>query len=178
AYHRHAVLNPGLDLAEPASPGRFSARRASPRQPFGHRVPTTLVGKPGLETLFIDVPGGFGRQDRPERSTGQAQRRAKARPRRFEKSAPVANIARHILEISLRNHSSPAVAVEDDQVEFIEFYIKQLADRKGDQRQFADRRAVLLLGRTQDREMHEIDRWIGFEDVAPDALAGMRLARH
>ena len=73
-------------------------------------------------------------------------------------------------------HAAAAVAVEDDQVELVELDVEQLADRKGDQRQLADRRAVLLLRRPQDREMDEIDRRIGFEDVAPDALAGMRLA--
>jgi hypothetical protein len=55
--------------------------------------------------------------------------------------------------------------------------LEQLADRKGDQRQLVDRRAVLLLRRAQDGEMHEIDRRVGFQQVAPGALAGMRLAR-
>ena len=40
-----------------------------------------------------------------------------------------------------------------------------------------DRRAVLLLGRAQNREMNEVHRGVGFQHVAPGALAGMRLAR-
>ena len=101
----------------------------------------------------------------------------KVGPGRFEQRAAVAHIAHDIVDIGLRDDAALAVAVEDDQVELVELDIEQLADRKGDQRQFADRRAVLLLRRPQDREMHEIDRRVGFQDVAPDALAGMRLAR-
>src|SRR5262249_39742665 len=40
------------------------------------------------------------------------------------------------------------------------------------------RRAVLLLWRAQDGEMHEIDAGVGFEQVAPGSLARMRLAGH
>jgi len=40
-----------------------------------------------------------------------------------------------------------------------------------------DRRAIgALLGRAQDCEVDQIDRRVGFEHVAPDALAGMRFA--
>src|SRR5262249_60212428 len=56
--------------------------------------------------------------------------------------------------------------------------LEQLARREGDQRQFVDRRAVLLLRRAQNGEMHEIDAGIGFEEIAPRPLAGMRLARY
>jgi hypothetical protein len=47
---------------------------------------------------------------------------------------------------------------------------------EGDQRELMDRRAVLLFGRAQDREVHERDGGVGLEQVAPDAFAGMRLA--
>ena len=69
------------------------------------------------------------------------------------------------------------VAVEDDQVEIIDLFDEELAGREGDQRQLVDRRAVLLFRRTQDGEMHEVDRGVRFQEVAPGALAGMRFAR-
>src|SRR5262249_48121215 len=118
----------------------------------------------------------LGRQYRTERGAGKAQRRAKARTESLQKSSAVANIARDVLKIGLWDHSSPAVPVENYQIELVELYIEQFTDRKSDQRQFTDQRAVLLFGRPQDREMDEIDRWIRFEDVAPDALSCMRFA--
>ena len=46
------------------------------------------------------------------------------------------------------------------------------------QRQLVDRRAVLLVWRTQNREVHQIDRRIGLQQIAPDAFARMRFAGH
>src|SRR5262249_16280211 len=43
---------------------------------------------------------------------------------------------------------------------------------------FVDRRAVLLLRRAQNGEMHEVDAGVGFEQVAPGSLARMRFAGH
>jgi len=96
----------------------------------------------------------------------------------LKQRAALPHIAGDILEIGLRQDAAPAVAVEDDEVELVDLDVEQLADREGDQRQLADRRAVLLFRRTQDREMHQLDRGVGFQDVAPHPLAGMRLARN
>src|SRR5207249_2838744 len=63
-------------------------------------------------------------------------------------------------------------------IEFAELVDKQLAGREGDERELLDRGAVLLLRRPQNGEMDEIHRGIGLEEVAPGALAGMRLARN
>ena len=68
------------------------------------------------------------------------------------------------------------VAVEDDQVELVDLLREQLAGREGDQRELVDRRAVLLLRRPQNGEVDEVDRGVGLQEVAPGALAGMRLA--
>ena len=176
-HHGNPALHMRIDLPEPTSPGRLAARRAGPRQVVGHRMAAAEIGQLRLEPLLVHIAGRLGRQDRPERRAGKAHRGAEARAGRFEKGAALAHIARDVFEIGLRDHAPAAVAVEDDQVEFVELDVEQFADRKGDQRQFADRRAVLLFRRPQDREMDEVDRGIGFEDVAPDALAGMRLAR-
>ncbi len=64
-------------------------------------------------------------------------------------------------EIGRRQHVHLLVAIEDDQIELIELLVEELADREGDQRRLADRRAVLLLRRPQDREMDEIVRPTG-----------------
>src|SRR5262249_18622814 len=151
-------------LAEPASPCWFTARCAGPGKLLRHRVPATRVGDARLEAFFEDIPSGLGRQYHSERRAGEAERRAKARTGRLEKGAAVADIPRNILEIGLRDHPPPAIAVENDQVEFVELNIEQFADREGDQRQFANWRAVLLFGWPQDREMDEVDRGIGFKD--------------
>src|SRR6266536_1384207 len=144
AHYRHAVMDPRLDLAKPASPTRFAAGDPLPAQPLRYRVPAADVRNPRLEALLEDVSRWLGRQYRSERGAGKAQWRAKARTDGFQKSPAVADIARDIFEIGLRDHPSPAVPVEDDQIELVELYIEQLTDRKRDQRQFTDRRAVLL----------------------------------
>jgi hypothetical protein len=53
---------------------------------------------------------------------------------------------------------------------------EELAGGKGDQGQLPDRGAVLLLGRAQNGEVHQIHRGVGFQDVAPGPLARVRLA--
>jgi hypothetical protein len=170
------VLDTGIDLPEPAPPRGFAARPAGPRELLSHGVAAAEVGQLRLIALLVDIARRFGRQNRPERRAGEAQRRPEARAGRFEKGAALAHITRDVFEIGLRDDPPAAVAVEDDQIKFVELDVEQFADRKGDQRQLADRRAVLLFRRPQDREVHEVDRGVGFEDVAPDALAGMRLA--
>ena len=105
AHHRHAVMDACLDLAEPAAPSRFAARCAGPGEILRHRVAATQIGDPRLEALFEDIPGGLGRQYRSERGAVEAQRRAEARPGRFEEGAAVADVARDIFEIGLRDHA-------------------------------------------------------------------------
>ena len=69
------------------------------------------------------------------------------------------------------------IAIEDDEVEVLDLAAEQIGDRKGDQRQFVDRRAIgALLRRAQDGEMHEIDVGVGFQQIAPHSFARMRLA--
>ena len=71
-----------------------------------------------------------------------------------------------------------AVTVEDHQVEFIELVDEELAGREGDEGQFLGRRSVLLFGRAQNCKVHQIDRGIGFQEIAPRAFARMRFARY
>ena len=93
-----------------------------------------------------------------------------------QQGAAVAHIAGDVVEIEQRQHAAMLVAVEDDQVELVDLLREQLAGGEGDQRQLVDRRAVLLLRRAQDGEVDEVDRGVRLQQVAPGALAGMRLA--
>ncbi len=100
------------------------------------------------------------------------------RPRRDQQRAALFDIFGDVVVIEDRQHVAVLVAVEDDQVEIVDLLDEQLARREGDQRQFVDRRAVLLFRRPQNGEMHQVDRGIRFQQVAPGALAGMRFARN
>ena len=66
--------------------------------------------------------------------------------------------------------------IEDDQVEIADLHLEQLADRKGDQREFVGRGEVVAIRRAQDGEVHQVDGRVGFEEAAPGAFAEMRLA--
>ena len=134
------------------------------------------LGELRLERLLDHAAGRHRGQDLAERRAVEAERRGVVVAGRHEHGAAALDIARDVLEIEQRQHAAPLIAVEDDQVELVELLLEQLARGEGDQRQLIDRRAVLLLGRAQDGEMHEVDRGIGFQHVAPGALAGMRLA--
>ncbi|MCY1493282.1 hypothetical protein D9M68_271180 [compost metagenome] len=70
------------------------------------------------------------------------------------------------------------VAIEDDQVELVDLVDEQFTRRERDQRQFVDRRTILLFLRAQNGEVHEIDRGVGFQEITPGTLTGMRLAGH
>ena len=77
----------------------------------------------------------------------------------------------------MRQNRLAGVAIEDDEVEVLDLAPEQIGDGEGDQRQFVDRRAVgRLFRRSQNREMDEIDVRVGFQEIAPHALALVRLA--
>src|SRR3546814_6739775 len=75
--------------------------------------------------------------------------------RRLQQRPAVADVVGDVLHVHPRQHAAAPVAVEDDQVELFQLQFEQLADREGDQRQLADRRAVLLLRRSQDGRSEE-----------------------
>src|SRR5271170_2910809 len=145
-----------VDQAEPAAPAWAAARRAGARQVVGDRMPPALRAQLRIEAFLLYIAVRLGRQDLALRRAVEAHRRPGAGTGRLEERAALAHIAHDIVEIGLRDHPAPAVAVEDDQVELVELDVEQLADRKRDQRQLADRRAVLLFRRAQDREVDKI----------------------
>jgi len=128
--------------------------------------------------LLQHLAGRFGRQDVADRGAVQAQGFGEGLAGDLEEGAALLHVAGDVAEVEVGQHPHPPVAVEDDEVEILEVGLEQLADREGDQRQLVDRRAVLLLRRAQDGEVDQVDRRVGLQDVAPGALARMRLARH
>ena len=135
------------------------------------------VGQLRPERLLEHLAGRLARQDVAERRVEQAEPRGERRSGGLEYRAAVLDVLGDRLDVDARHDVLALVAVEDDQVELVQLDLEQLADRKRDQRKLVDRRAVLLLGRAQNREMHQVDRRVGLQQVAPGALASMRLAR-
>ena len=174
-------------MAEPAPPCRIDrARRPRFRAVrsvlppgrstvTGWRNPSPVIfgWKPSLNTR----PGRPPRQNGTERRAGETQRRGKGRPGGIEHRAALDDIVDDVAEIDHRQNAAPVIAVEDDQIEFRQIGREQLVGRERDQRQFAHRRHVLLVGRPQDGEMHEIDRRIGLQQVAPGPQTRIGLAR-
>ncbi len=89
----------------------------------------------------------------------------------------VVHVARDVVVVDELQDAPVLIAVEDDEVEILDLVREQLLGREGDERELIDRRAVLLLGRAQNGEVHEIDGGVRLQEIAPRALAGMRLAR-
>ncbi len=89
----------------------------------------------------------------------------------------VVHVARDVVVVDELQDAAVLIAVEDDEVEILDLVREQLLGREGDERELIDRRAVLLLGRAQNGEVHEIDGGVRLQEVAPGALAGVRLAR-
>src|SRR3982074_3139205 len=98
------------------------------------------------------------------------------RPRCHQHRAALTHIARDIVEIDDRQDPLPRVAVEDDELKFVDLLLEQLTGGESDQRELVDGRAVLLLRRAQDGEMHEVNARIGLEKITPGPLARMGLA--
>ena len=173
-HDRRAVGVPGIDDAEPFAP--FRRRRVGAFEAARHRMALAEFGERRAKRLLGDIAARLGRQDGVERGAPDAGRARIVRAGRDQDRAAVAHIARDVVEIDDRQHALARVTIEDDELEFVDLLLEQLARRKGDQRQFVDRRAVLFFRRPQNGEMDEIDRGIGFEKVTPSALAGMRFA--
>src|SRR5690606_13654347 len=97
---------------------------------------------------------------------------------RDQQGSAVLHIFCDVIVVEDRQNIAMLIAVEDDQVEIVDLLDEQLARRKGNEREFVDRCSVLLFRRAQNGEMHEVDGSIRLQEVAPRALARMRLARN
>src|SRR6185437_4731990 len=173
-HHTGAVAVLNVDQPEPLAPMRRIALRAF--EPAGDRMTLAGFGEGCTERLLCDVTGWLRRQNRIERRAPDTGGTGVIGAGGDQHGAAVAHVFRDIVEISHRQHALPGIAVEDDELKFRDLLLEQLAGRESDQRKLVDRRAVLLFRWPQDGEMHQIDRGVGFEQIAPGALAGMRLA--
>ena len=172
-------LGAHVDLAEPAAPGRLLAgsRASEPGSPrvTGCLTPSaeSLALKGCSSTRPVGVAGSTGDSGVRDRlmlagvvvAGGDQQR------------AALLHVAGDVVVVEQLQDVAVLVAVEDDEVEVLDLLGEQLARREGDQRELVDRRAVLLLRRAQNGEVHEVDGGVRLQQVAPRALAGVRLAR-
>ena len=177
--HGAAAVGVDVDLTEPAAPGRLLCGVGiGAGEALRDRMLQAVAGQFGLERGFDDATRGHRRQHRRQRRARQAQAaRVIVAGRHQQRAAVLIHVARDVVVVEHLQDAAMLVAVEDDEIELVDLLREQLARREGDQRQLVDRRAVLLLRGAQNGEMHEVDGGIRFEQVAPGALAGVRLAR-
>jgi hypothetical protein len=135
-----------------------------------------LVRDAGLVGLLHHPSVRGAGDDGREARAGEARDAGEFRSRRHHHGAALAHIAHDVLEIARGQDALVGVAVEDDEVEFLDLLLEQLAGREGDERELVDGRAVLLFRRAQDGEVDEVHIGVGLEQVAPGALARMGLA--
>ena len=175
AGHQHlAVIGLDIDLAEPAAPGSAALGLV---EAGGDRMAAAEIGERRREAALEDLAGRPPRQDARQRRAVEAHGLGELRPRGLEQGTAVLDIAGDVLEIDQWQEAAARVAVENDEIELVELDLEQLARREGDQRQLANRRAVLLFRRAQDGEMHQIDRRVGLQEVAPHPQAPDRAGR-
>src|SRR6185312_17062201 len=83
-----------------------------------------------------------------------------------EKGAAVlVDVAGDVVVVQKLQNAPVLVAVEDDQIELIDFLGKEFARRKRDQRQLIDRGSILLLWRPKNGEMHQIDSSVRLQKI-------------
>ncbi len=131
-----------------------------------------------LKAFFQNLRRWGRRNNLPEGRAVNRLRRRKPRTSRNQHRATFAHIIGDIVKIDRRQNAPPCVAIKDDQIELVDLIQKQLARRKCNQRQLRHRHTVLLFRGAQNGEMHQIDRRVRLEQIAPRPLARMRLARH
>ncbi len=133
-------------------------------------------GQARIEGFFRHGAGWQGGQGAIKRRAGNGCFARIFRPGCDQQCAAILHILRNIIVIEQGQHVAVLVAIENDEVELTDLIHEQFARREGDERQFVDRRAILLFRRAQNGEVDKIDGGVGFQQVAPGPLAIMRLA--
>ena len=174
----HGVAGHALDCdrAEPSAPGGRVLQAA--REFSSDGVAPAGIGEARIKTLDIHVAGREGRKHRGKGCLGDGFDTRHFRSRRDQQRAAVFHVLSDIVVVEHRQYAAVLVAVEDDEVEFLDLLDKELAGREGDEGELGDRRAVLLFRGAQNGEMDEIHRGVGFQEIAPGAFARMGLAGH
>src|SRR5690606_21259877 len=177
AFHHHLALRLcDSDGAEPATPVRRFAGRTL--QAAGNGVALTKFREARIEGFVDDASIRHGRQYRHQRRVGYRAFAGIFRPGRNQKGTTLFYIFSNVVVIENGQHIAVLVAIEDDKVELVDLLHEQFPCREGDQRQFVDRRSVLLFRRTQNGEVHEVYRGVRFQQIAPASLTRMRLPGH
>ena len=174
-HHGFALWLGDIDGAEPSAPGgRFAAGAI---KAASDRVLLAEIGEAREETRLMHVAGRCGWQHGCERGGGNRIAAGMFRACGDQQRAAVFDVLGDVVVVKNRQHTAMLVAIEDDQVEIVDLFDEQFACREGDQRQFVDRRTILLFRRAQNGEMHQVDRGVGLQEIAPGPFAGMRFAR-
>src|SRR3984957_11006934 len=127
----------------------------------------------GLDVIAAWLSGGNVAERRVVKTVGSRE----LGTLRHQQRAAVAHVFGDVLKIDVWQDRLLGIPIEDDEIEVLDLAAEQIRDRKGDQRQFIDRRAIrAFLRRAQDGGMHEIDVAVRFQQVAPHSFARMRLA--
>ena len=106
---------------------------------------------------------------------GEARGPGELRPGAEQKAAAATDVFRDVAKVQRRKDAAVLEAVEDDEVEFADLDLKQLANREGDQGELVQGSEVVALGRAEDGEVDEVDGRVGFQEAPPGAFALMGL---
>jgi len=180
AHDGAAATRHHVDLAEPAAPGRVltGIGALGAGEPARDGMLDAVGRQPRLVRLLEQAAGGRRRQHHGKGSARQAHLAGVVVAGGHKQRAALLHVAGDVLVVEQLQDVAVLVAVEDDEVEVLDLLGEQLARGEGDEGELVDRRAVLLLRRTQNGEMHEVDGGIRAQQVAPGALTRMRFARH
>ena len=182
AHHHTAAFLAHLRLTEPPAPRRLlrrigELRRERARKAARDGMLCAVARDLGLERRLDDAARRRRRQDgRQRRAMDREHIRVVVAGRDQKRAAVLVDVTCDVLVVHELQDSLVLVAVEDDEIEIVDLLRKEFARRKRDKRELIDRRAVLLFRRAKDREVHKVDGGIGFQEIAPGALASVRLA--
>ena len=180
AHHRLPLHVADRLVAVPVAPARLSARVPA-RQVLGDRVARAerrdlraeRAGHHAAAAIAFVGGDRAGRQHLAERARRQAGGPGEFRPDAEQQGAAAAHVIGDVAQIHGRQDAAVLEAVQDDQVEFLDLDLEQLAHREGDQRKLVERRQIVLFGRAQDGEVHQVDR-----RDRPSAVAARCVRRH
>ena len=141
-------------------------------------MPAAKLGQRGFETTVDDARCDVHRQNLGQRRPPQTIHRARFRTSSHKNRSPTPHIIAHIFKVGHRQNTPNAVAVKNDQIKFLDLFHEQFPRRKRNQRQLVHRDAILLFRRPQNGEMHQINRRIRFQQVAPNPFASMGFPRY
>ena len=107
----------------------------------------TDFGDLRAERLFSHLPIGCCGKDCLQRRSCQTVGAGEFRAGGDEEGTAVSNVADDVLQIGQGQDGLLCIAVKNDQIEVVDLGFEEFTGREGNQREFADGRAILFLGR-------------------------------